>query len=185
LAGICSACRLDTNLLYNGDAELTLPTGQAPGWIVSSGLEVEPYGGGNLATTDPGPQNRGKNFWSGGLNAQSSATTLVDLSMCTTLINKNKATLRVAGWLGGQANQNDNMVVAFGIQQGDAVTGQVTLGPVLAADRGNVTGLLLRQGSAVLPKGTCGLQVTMTATRITGFSNDGYADNLTAMVSLQ
>ena len=49
----------------------------------------------------------------------------------------------------------------------------------------NVTGLLQRQGSVVLPKGTCGLQVTMTATRVTGFSNDGYADNLSAMVSLQ
>lgn len=185
LVGLCSACRLDTNLLFDGDAELTLPSGMVPGWTFSSGFEVEPYGGGNLASTDPGPPQRGTQFFSGGLAAKSSATTMVDLSMCTTLIAQNKVTLRVGGWLGGQLFDNDNMVVQFGILQGAYVTTQVTLGPVLAPDRVNVTGLFQRQGSAVLPAGTCGLQVTMTATRAAGFSNDAYADNLTALVSLQ
>lgn len=183
--GLCSACPLDTNLLYNGDAESDAPGSAAPGWSFGPELVVDSYGGGNLAATDPGPAARGQNFFYGGLGAQSSATAMVDLARCAKLIERQAVTLKVAGYLGGYASQDDNMVVRFGIKQGASVTSQVVLGPVLAADRQDASGLLLRENSAILPKGACGLEVVMTATRTAGLSNDAYADNITATVSLK
>ncbi len=184
-AGLCSACPLDTNLLFNGDAESGMPGSSAPGWTFSPAFAVDVYGGGNLAASDPGPAMRGSNFFLGGVSAQSSASATVDLAKCAKLIDKGKAVLKVSGYLGGYASQDDNIVVQFGIKQGTSVTSQVSMGPVLAADRGNVSGLIMQQASTPLPPGTCGLQVQMTATRRAGVYNDGYADNITAMVSLQ
>lgn len=183
--GLCSACPLDQNLLFNGDAESDVPGGSAPGWTFSSGFLVDFYGGGNLAVNDPGPAARGKNFFYGGFSGQSSATATVDLSKCSGLIERQAVTLKVSGFLGGFASQDDNMVVRFGIEQGASITKELTLGPVLAADRSNTSGLVLREASTLLPKGTCSLLVQMTATRTAGASNDAYADNLTAVVSLQ
>lgn len=185
IAGVCTSCPLDTNLLYNGDGESDPSAATAPGWTFSGGFTLDRYGGGNLAATDPGPPSRGLNFFYGGVSAQSTATTTIDLCRCTRLIEKQPLKLKVSGYLGGFAAQNDNIAVRFGVRLGASVVNQLTLGPVLAADRANVTGLLLREASTTLPKGTCGVDVVITSTRAEGASNDGYADSLTATVSLQ
>jgi len=184
--GLCTACPLNKNLLWNGDAESDVPGSTAPGWTLAQGFAIDGYGGGNLSGTEQNlPASRGKNFFYGGVSAQSTAAATVDLSKCARLIERQAIKLTVSGYLGGYAGQNDNIAVRFGIQQGASVTSQLTLGPVLASDRGGASGLLLREASAVLPKGACSVDVVITATRTEGVSNDGYADNLTAMVSLQ
>lgn len=188
VAGLCSACPLETNLLFNGDAESGVPADTAPGWTFSQGFTVQPYGAGNLASTDPGPQQRGQNFFAGGITASallSFASTTIDVASCSRLAAEQKLTLRVEGWLGGFGAQDDNMTVQFGVRQGATMGNLVTLPPVLAAERGNVSGLVLRQGSVTLPPGTCCLDVLMTSSRRAGFSTDGYADNISAVLSLK
>ena len=183
--GLCTACPLDQNLLFNGDAEKGPPGSTAPGWTLSGGFAIDYYGGGNLAASDPGPASRGRTFFYGGVSGQSTATAMVDLAQCARLIERQAVKLKVSGYLGGYAGQNDNMTVAFGIKQGASITSQLVLGPVKAAERGNVSGLIPKEGMIDLPKGACGLEVVLTATRTEGASNDAYADNITAMVSLQ
>src|SRR5581483_4382856 len=63
------------NLIFNGDAEsgLSAPTGveleYIPGWITTSAFTTVPYGlSGFAQATDPGPANRGVNFFGGGQN---------------------------------------------------------------------------------------------------------------------
>lgn len=185
IAGLCTTCPLDTNLLFNGDAESDPSGATAPGWTFSGGFTLDRYGGGNLTVADVGPAARGTNFFYGGVSAQSTGTTTIDLCRCTRLIEKQPLKLKVSGYLGGFAAQNDNIAVRFGVKLGASVVNPLTLGPVLAADRANVSGLFLREASTPLPKGTCGVDVVITATRAEGVSNDGYADNLTATVSLQ
>lgn len=58
----------------------------------------------------------------------------------------------------------------------------MTIGPVIATDRTNLTGLLLRQNSAVIPNGTRKLAALLTMTRTDGSYNDGYADNLSLIL---
>src|SRR5271169_665406 len=76
-----------TNILVNGSAEAgpNSPTGapvSVPGWTTSSAFTVVPYGaaGGFPQTSDPGPPDRGVQFFAGGNAATSSATQDMDVS---------------------------------------------------------------------------------------------------------
>ena len=111
--GLCTACPLDKNLLVNGDAETNAPGAVASGWRFTNGFSVQSYDSGNLASTDPGPADRGKNYFSGGLNAQSVGSTTLDLSACSKLASVQTIKFKASGWLGGFADQNDNFTVQF------------------------------------------------------------------------
>ena len=58
-----------------------------------------------------------------------------------------------------------------------------TIGPVASADRSATTGLLFRSTSASLPVGVRTAVVTLTLTRLEGTANDGYADNLSLVLT--
>jgi hypothetical protein len=58
-----------------------------------------------------------------------------------------------------------------------------TIGPVTSTDRGGVTGLLLRSTSGSLPVGARTAVVTLTLTRLEGTANDGYADDLSLVLT--
>jgi hypothetical protein len=181
--GLCTACPLDTNLLFNGDAESAAPGAVAPGWQFVGGFSVQSYDSGNLASTDPGPTMRGKNYFAGGVAGLSSGTATLDLSACSKLASVQPLKLKASAYLGGFGAQDDNLTVQL-IPHGAVASPLSVLGPVSAADRNNLSGLLLKQATVTLPPGTCCVDVRMSATKRSGYSNDGYADNLTAMVSL-
>ena len=53
------------------------------------------------------------------------------------------------------------------------------LGPVLASDRGNLTGFRSRSATGVVPAGTVWARVEVTLTQVSpGAYNDGYADDV-------
>ncbi len=180
------------NLLVNGDAESG--TGSAdgsvvstPGWTTNGNFTVLQYGagGGFPLATDPGPANRGVNFFAGGPNnAASSATQLVDVSAGGATIDGGKVAFKLAGYLGGWSSQDDNATLtATFLSANNATLGTATIGPVMAADRNNATGLLYRSASGALPVGTRSVSFTLQTNRLAGSYNDGYADNLSFVLS--
>ncbi|MFA6900249.1 MAG: hypothetical protein WC256_08590 [Desulfurivibrionaceae bacterium] len=177
------------NLVVNGDAEAqtagrngSLLTSYT-GWVADGKLGVYEYqttNSGYPRLSDPGPTDRGANFFTGNENiSQASAYQEIDLSFAATEIDAGTATYDFSGWLGGYSAQGDNTVLALTFYSGTGqALGATSLGPVTPADRQNTTGLLQRSTTGAPPVGTRSAQVTMTMTRVSGSYNDGYADNI-------
>jgi hypothetical protein len=179
------------NLIVNGDAEAAVGStdGTAvctPGWTATGEATTIQYNAtGYLASTDPGPPSRGNNFFAGGDNdALSSLTQTVDVSADATAIDAAQVTYVLSGYLGGYDIQEDAAALQITFQSATAAAlGTASIGPVTAEDRNNVTGLYLRTTTGSVPAGTRSIQVTLTMTRVTGDNNDGYADNLSLVLS--
>ena len=186
--GFAAAAGFGANLVANGDAEgyvVSSPSGQvatAPGWAATSALATVRYGasGGFPYSADPGPADRGQNFFAGGDNAAtSSASQRIDVGFAAADIDANGVKFDLSAWLGGYTSQADyaTVTVSF-LDAGANVLGQATIGPVTAADRQGKTALLQRAASGAVPPHTRGVQVDMVMTRFDGSYNDGYVDNV-------
>lgn len=176
------------NLITNPGADEggAAPTGYevvpVPGWTTTGEFTVVSYatGGGFPTAADPGPPDRGPNFFAGGPSGQSnSASQVIDVSSAAASLDAGGVTYALTGYLGGFLLQEDNAVVtATFMSASAAVLGTATIGPVTAADRNGQTGLLPRETGGTVPAGTRSIRVTITATRLEGQYNDGYTDSL-------
>jgi len=191
-----------SNLITNPGAEMGASLGGgsfvAAGWTVVSGPAGAngftgfswTFGAGYPVYGDPGPMppaTRGNRFFYGGENStSSSAQQLITGSTpeVQAAIDAGLVTYDLSGWLGGFASQSDNarLSLAF-LDAMNGSLGSIQLGPVTVGQRGNQTGLLFRQGVGIVPAGTRSLVVTLLMTRNEGTSNDGYADNLSLVLS--
>jgi hypothetical protein len=180
------------NLIVNGNAEAApgstdgnpVPT---PGWTVTGQATAGEYGApfGYAGPADPGPDDRGKNLFSGGASdGTSTLTQTVNLSQYGTAIDAGGVSYSLSGWLGGWDGQDDNAVLTATFQgtSGTAL-GTGTIGPVLSTERGGVSGLLFRSTSGAVPAGTRTVLVVVTFNRTSGTANDGYADSLSLALS--
>lgn len=182
------------NLVFNGDAEYgrgfsSNATQQyAAGWDDPGpgGVTLMNYlaGNGFPSPQDPGPTNRGNNFFSGGTNATSTMTQRIDVSNLASSVDKGNVNFTLSAWLGGYSSQTDSAtVIAHFLNGSNGELGSAQLTPVTAADRGNVTKLLLRQLLGNVPTLTRTISIELTATR--GFGeNDGYADNISLVLGM-
>lgn len=170
---------LNSNLIVNPGAE-TVSNGLATGWTVNSTPEVVAYGTGGFPTaTSPGPSNRGNNFFAGGNDAASDFFQTINISNLASSIDAGKVKYALDGWLGGYDSQDDSAEVFINFQSSSkGFVDQASIGPVLAADRQDVTGLFERKTSGTVPAGARYVQVQIHMTRSSGSYNDGYADNL-------
>lgn len=177
------------NLIANGDAESGpgttdggTPVTAIPDWAAAGNFDVVNYGasGGYPAATDPGPDTRGKNFFSGGPDDEvSTGTQLIDVSQMAAVLDGGNTSYTLSAYLGGYQDQDDNAVLSIQFQDASGkALGQAQIGPVMAADRNNATGLLPRTTQGKVPSSTRKILVTLTMTRVSGSANDGYADNL-------
>jgi hypothetical protein len=187
------------NLIVNGNAESAAGSSSGsviassiPGWTTSGNANILTYGasGGYPTLTDPGPADRGANFFSGGPNdTPSTFTQHIDLGAYVGFIARGNVRFKLSAYLGGYADQDDNAVLKvafFGANRGNVPDGGigsnplsvVTLGPVLAADRNENTGLLARATTGPVPAQATSADVQLTMTRAAGTANDGYADSL-------
>jgi hypothetical protein len=181
----------EANLILNGDAEAgdSSPDGRGaidvPGWTLSGDFTVVRYGFQTWPTpSDPGPPNRGRQFFSGGVAATSQATQTIDLAARAGVIDTGDVTFELAGFLGGFSSQGDNAVLTAIFRDGfDGSLGEATIGPVTAADRGNRSGLLARSTSGAVPVGTRRIELVLVLSRVSGSFNDGYADNLSLVLT--
>jgi len=179
------------NLVVNGDAEAGkliatiggFGTYSTPGWTnIAGNFEAEAYADGtppNNTPTSPGPANRGALLFYGGIAQLTVATQSIDISASASMIDMGIVRADVVGYLGGFVRDNDNAIFsATFLGANNNFLGSVSIGPVLAADRGNVSALLFEAASAFLPMGTRSIQATLTFTRTNGSFNNGAADNL-------
>jgi hypothetical protein len=175
------------HLIVNGGGEAApgSPDGKpvlTPGWTSTGEATAIQYGasGGYPKVTDPGPTDRGMSFLGGGPNAPaSSLAQTIDVKRCGAAIDTGTISYALSGWLDGWQGQDDHTIVTVDFQDATGSTlGTASIGPVLAADRSNDTGLFQRSTGSRVPKGKRTLQVAVAMTRTEGSSNDGYLDNL-------
>lgn len=186
-----------SNVIVNGGAEADVGGGgtvfvSPSGWTNSSntnGITVVEYGapGGYPTATDPGPVDRGLNFFGGTIsNPLANITQLLNVSNAATEIDAGQVTFNLSGYLGGFNGQDDQATFSVSFRDAASVLlSMTTVGPVTLSDRGGVTGLLLRTAGGLIPTGTRELLFTLTSTRFQGTANDGYADNLSFIANAQ
>ena len=111
---------------------------------------------------------------------------IVDLStVCDALlIDTQTIWFNFSAWIGGWSSDNDNTRVAlvFSDQSNTIIGNTIALGPVLAADRNDVSSLLFRRTIGLVPAGARSLRVQVTITRARGSSNDGAVDNISIVL---
>jgi len=190
-AAVPANAQFGTNLVINGDAE---GSGQEPaaipGWSRTGDATVIRYGFAGYPTqTDPGPQFRGLNFFAGhrtgnGLSSMSQTLSFGSFAGLPTLIGQGSVNFTLSGYLGGFADQGDNATFSavFRDAGGSALTSFI-LGPVTNTDRNNMSGLFFRTLAGAVPINAARVDFTVTMTRVAGASNDGYADNLSFVLS--
>ena len=194
-SGSASAATAPTaNLLVNPGAEAGpgSPDGVVvdapPSWTTAGSFTATRYGapGGFPTTAQSASIGGGSNFFAGGNTGLATATQTVDVFSATSQIDAGRASATLSGYLGGFSSQSDTMAVTatfLNAHTNGTSLGSLRIGPVTAADRGNQTQLLQRATSGAIPVGTRAIQVAMTATRLEGTSNDGYADNISLSLS--
>ena len=185
--------KLGQNLVFNGDAEYNRGFNSnsnqqyAAGWNDPGpgGITLINYlaGSGFPSPADPGPANRGNNFFSGGTNATSSMTQRIDVSNLASIVDRG-LNFTLSAWLGGHSSQNDTAsVIAHFLNAANIEIGNSQLAAVTAADRANATKLLYREQFGNLPALTRSILIELIATRSIG-QNDGYADSIAFVLGL-
>jgi hypothetical protein len=185
---------LGQNLLQNPGAEAGAGSKDGsvvpvPSWTTTGHATAVLYGscvgsGCYPSLTDPGPKNRGLNFFCGGASdTLSTATQDVDLSAYAQLISQNKARFRLSGWLGGFSTQADRADVKATFFNGSTALNSVTIGPVTEAQRAGHTGLLWQSADGYVPVHATMVRVVIAMIRAEGTANDGYADNISFSIS--
>jgi hypothetical protein len=146
------------------------PSGAFPSTTVSDGI------GGGAQFFAGGPQNTA--------NDVETASQVISIADAATEIDMGTASATVSADLGGYATQDDNAAVtATFLDGGGAALRDVTIGPVMAADRGSATTMVARTATAAVPTGARSVRVTIKMTKLSGAYNDGYADNVSLALS--
>ena len=180
------------NLIVNGNAEaqtgsvsgndIIVPTG----WTVNSTPTVVKYGvDSQVPVPAPGASLFGNNFFAGGPdNSESDLFQTINLTSIASAIDTGKVKFNLAGYLGGFTDQSDNATLFANFQ--DATKGflnQSFVGPVTAPDRNNSTTILSRSTTGLIPAGTRFVQIQLHFERGVGTYNDGYADNVSFVLT--
>jgi hypothetical protein len=183
------------NLIRDPGAESAKPVGIAgqvvtvPQWTPLKGapLTAVKYGTPDfIEATDPSPKSRGHNFFAGAENGTPAGGTQVDsLKPYVKVINAGKAKFALSGWFGGWESQRDYAVllVTWENASGKPIGKSTAIGDVTPGQRKNATGLQSRSKSGTVPKGATQAVVELKQVRLDGGYDDGYADNLSLVVS--
>jgi len=150
-------------------------------WSIDSpGVSLCQYGGIGIGTSDPGPPDRGVNYFAGGpVSSFSELSQHVDVSIYASQIDGGFLTYVFSAWLGGLDGKDDNVAVTLTFR--DAANNQVgvaRLAPVLSADRNNASGLILRSVNGIVPLATRDVYVVLQFNGVSGGYNSGAADSL-------
>ncbi|CAF4156324.1 unnamed protein product [Adineta steineri] len=179
-----------SNWLTNGDGETgpcesaggsTPPTGWSYNGTITQVYYNNTYA--DQLSTNPGPNNRGSCYFYGGPSGSvTSMWQYVNMtdSINPVLIDNQTVYFNFSAWLGGYGSQTDYAQVSltFINQANQQVGSTTTLGPVTNTQRSNITSLLFRQATGLVPVGARSLLVTVTITRLSGTANDGDVDNI-------
>lgn len=205
------AATLNQNLIVNGDAEQGQgdPIGNAvgtdipviPGWIPTDSFSVLQYGATGFEFTNPlgnivavsglpnanssGPSARGKNLFFGGANRNSSsADQLIDIADLASIIDAGQGVYDLSAWLGGYDTDLDNVKFSLNFlnQDGQSLNTTFITSPT-PDERNNTTGLLFQSTKGFVPVGARQINVALDMNYVRGRVNDGYADNLSLVIT--
>ncbi|MDZ8033514.1 PEP-CTERM sorting domain-containing protein [Nostoc sp. DedSLP04] len=205
------AATLGQNLIVNGDAEQGQgdPIGNAvgtdipviPGWIPINSFSVLKYGATGFEFTNPlgnivavsglpdvnsaGPSLRGKNLFFGGANrGSSSASQVIDIPNLASIIDAGQGEYDLSAWLGGYDTDLDNVKlnINFINQNGQSLNTAFITSPT-PDERDNTTGLLFQSTKGFVPVGARQINVALDMNYVRGQVNDGYADNLSLVIT--
>jgi len=188
---------LGTNAITNPGAELGpgSATGNdaeaVPGWTTTGTFTVVQYGSPGEPVAAPGP-GFGSNFFAGGMGTSflpgtpgdtpyiDQATQFIDVSNISGLIDASAADYSLSGYFGGYLNQNDNasMFATFLNSSNGVIGTSATIGGFGSTARGGQSVLLYDSYTGLIPAGTSQVEITLVMTKVEGWYNDGYADNL-------
>jgi hypothetical protein len=76
-----------------------------------------------------------------------------------------------------------NVGNAIGPVTGFTTVGSASIGPVTNVDRSELSGLLFESTDGLVPVGTRSIDLTLLLSRVDGTYNDGYADNLSLVLT--
>ena len=185
LTGTASAgIMLGENLLNNHDAEAG-PGGSGqvvpvPGWSVTEGLfTVAAYGSpGLLQAGDPGPPDRGNNYFMGGSAETSVAEQRYNLFSLAAQIDSGDLAVELSGWLGTTVGQPGDATLSVTFLDAAMMSlGTVTLGNIRGD--GPAGGLFYFETDGVIPVGTREAVVELSLFRGSSSAlNHGSADEL-------
>jgi len=184
---------LDVNLIFNGDGEYERgfrhytdsPDASIAGWDDPGEMTLLVYGseGPFPGKEDKLPPAGGMNYFAGGaLAADSHISQTIDLTPLAKTIRAG-ADCELSAWLGGYLAEEDSasLSATFYDKSGQALD-HYGVGPVTPAERGKAAGFEPRSVRGPVPKGTARVVVHLSAKASSG-SNDGYADNLSLVLS--
>lgn len=183
VAGLAHGAGFDSNLVVNGGAESGVT-----GWSTFGGVspfESAEYGSNWVLPTQPGPVDRGAHLFVGGSVSYAAGYQVLDLTgISAQALASGQVGYTLSGWLGGWLVQADNVkVTAQFFDASSTLLGSAALGPTTPADRGGQTGLTFFTAGGTVPLNTAAISVVMEMTRLEGGDNDGYADNLSFVLS--
>jgi len=193
---------LNQNLILNSGAEVGVGSSSGndvetvPNWTTTGNFTVAIYGATAAPVAAPGP-GFGMNFFSGGPGTDTlpgtpggptesdQATQFIDLSSIGTSIDSGLLDYSMSGYFGGYLNQNDNatMFVTFFNAADTAIGSSSTIGGFNATARNGQSILLYDSSAALIPPGARSAEITLVMTKVEGFYDDGYADNLSFSVT--
>ncbi len=174
-------------LVVNGGAE----SGVNVGWSGPQGRASHVFGPKSVIVDSTGLTGAtfegGSYSWNGvaavGINV-STMTQTVDLSPASAVIANGHTTAQLSAYVGGTGAKDDNATLVYDFRDGDGnILNTVTFGPVLAADRGSVTGYRFFSQDLLLPSGTVDVVMSATFVRIASIGNsDGLLDNISLVL---
>jgi hypothetical protein len=183
----------DTNLIVNGTAEAgpTSPDGYqlvaVPGWMTNGPVTVVAWNTSGFPTSSsPGPADRGAAFFAGGWDSGLSiAWQDIDVTAGAGAIDASAAECALSGFLGGYSADSDHATLTAEFRSASlTVLGSASVGPVTPENRNYVTGLLSRETKVIVPPATRFIRVSLVLERFGGgLYNDGYADNLSLVLT--
>ncbi len=178
-AQVFTARKLGVNIITNPGAE-TASVEAAAGKLASASLveawesaesntplQVQPWNGYSMDEGDhlPVPEGAGANYFLhgtiGGVAIRTIVRQEIDLRRLRSAINKG-ASYRFSAWIGGWQKQKDEarVRIVFLDEDGQELSDD-SIGPVIAADRGNKNGMCHRQSDGLVPAGTRRVVVEM------------------------
>jgi len=180
------------NLVVNGNAEqgngaTSISQVVKPeNWSTTGPFTVLKYGSPEFpGASDPGPPERGSYLFAGGPNnSQSSATQTIDISSGSGGIDGGGKRYTLSAYLGGFGGQGDSATIeATFLDTSGRILGVGRIGPVTDLTRKGVTALVKSSASGDVPRGARKVTLRVLMVRTDGAYNDGYADDVSLVIS--
>lgn len=182
----------NANLVPAGDAE----SDYTPYWHDNEGYtQIVPYGNSCSGCTfptpyDPGPVQRGSNFFFMGHTGDAAGTNMwidnkINLTPIQSAVDTGRVRYVLSGYFGGEGDNPSTAQFHMFFETGSGSSnGEVVVGDVTPAERQNKIGLLYREATGFVPAGTRQINLLLQAGY---FSPEiewrtGYADNLSLVL---